>query len=854
MTTLPNNGSELATIRSFIRVEEEQKSNAARFHKIVLHVHSPESHDYLPLSENPHDESEQRVWTFEQLHDYGVQHNFWESTFQLTDDSETKTFSSPEEHIAFLLLIAKLVKENVEGFALTDHNTFGGYPKAVAAMREYKTLREQSISITQGIEISCADSIHVIGIFDKKSRVSEFQDWLNQNLVSVESGVFQTSYAVLKKITDLHGIAYPAHLNTAPLFGKDNAYSSAYKQKLLTLPELKVYGIKTLDSIHELTFRLRQLEPNFNLQPILEDDSHSIPTAGENYIWLKCKTVNSQAIRNAFGNPKTQINNTPQVPQVPKNKIVSLFVDGQGFLGTGKAEVIRFSNSLTSLIGGRGVGKSTILKCLHFLTTGTVASSSELAHILDQGTLCAHIIKDSTDYYIYCGNSEKKVQNTSKADYSPTLNYLTNNEDLIKQYKEIEKKSTWMPIGRVQKQEWKLLQGRLQVFKNDLNIKNEVSSFAQIKGIFTNLNVQSFQSDVLIKAAKPERISSFIRETIGQTKKYRLIAYPRLIKQELTATVIDQKIEFIDKKFKNWSLIIQPLITKFNEKEKSKLQIGFSQTDDLGFKFNEMTWLRLLGLDGIGNLDNSFRDWRISRGDVLELMAFLTSKYGLLHSVSILLKEDTGKILAFLKRISGSYDSSYDWSEKKNVIENITKFIEDVNILIKENVKAIEDYIHEYLRNIDHYTLDFNIVNTTYGEKQKKCIFHSVDHLSMGQTIVAMLSFILSMSSLVGVSNSILLDQPEDNLDSQYIYHNLVKDLLLLKEQRQVILATHNSTIVVNSGSELVVSLKSENGNHGWISQEGYTAEPKILREIVNVMEGGMEAMQNKINLYATLN
>ena len=210
--------------------------------------------------------------------------------------------------------------------------------------------------------------------------------------------------------------------------------------------------------------------------------------------------------------------------------------------------------------------------------------------------------------------------------------------------------------------------------------------------------------------------------------------------------------------------------------------------------------------------------------------------------------------MAFLKRISGSYDSSYDWSEKKNVIENITKFIEDVNILIKENVKAIEDYIHEYLRNIDHYTLDFNIVNTTYGEKQKKCIFHSVDHLSMGQTIVAMLSFILSMSSLVGVSNSILLDQPEDNLDSQYIYHNLVKDLLLLKEQRQVILATHNSTIVVNSGSELVVSLKSENGNHGWISQEGYTAEPKILREIVNVMEGGMEAMQNKINLYATLN
>ncbi|ODP92849.1 Spaf_1101 family AAA-like ATPase [Levilactobacillus brevis] len=855
MAILPNNGSELATIRAFIHTQEERNKIAASFHKVVLHVHSPESHDYLPLSETPHDEDKKRAWTFEQLHEYGVEHDFWENNFQINDDLNGEIFSSPEEHISFLLLIAKLIKKNVEGFILTDHNTFDGYSKAAAAAFEYKILCEQSISIIRGIEISCADSIHVIGIFDEVSCATKFQEWLNQNLVSVESGVFQTSYAVLEKITELQGIAYPAHLNTAPLFGKDNAYSGAYKKKLLTLPDVKVFGIKTQDSINKLTARLRQVESTFNSQPVLEDDSHSIPTAGENYVWLKCKKINSQAIRNAFRNPKTQMNNSPQTPQVPKDKIVSLFVDGHGFLGTGKPELIRFSNSMTSLIGGRGVGKSTILKCLHFLTTGTVTSASDLAHILEQGTLCAHVIKDSTDYYIYCGNSEEKNRNIIDLDAPPVQNYETNNEYLVEEYEDIERKSAWMNPRRVQQQEWKLLQRRLQIFKNDLDYKNEISEPGQMKTIFKDLNVQSFQSDALIAAAKPKRVSSFIRETIGQTKEYRLKINSRAIKQDLTPVVIGKEIEYVKKFFLRRSRLIQPLIDSFNKKESGKLKIKFSQTNDLGTDFNEITWLKLLGFDDIGkyNLNNSFGDWRISRSDVLDLVIFLTSENGLLQSVSILLTGDEAKVLGFLNRISSSYEGSYKWSEKRNVVDNVYDFVKNVGDLIKQNKNALEDYLNECLRNIDHYELDFNIVNTTYGENRNKPVYHSVDHLSMGQTIVAMLSFVLSMSSLVGVSNSILLDQPEDNLDSQYIYHNLVKDLLLLKEKRQVILATHNSTIVVNSGSELVVSMKSENGVHGWIAQEGYTAEPKILREIVNVMEGGMEATKNKIALYTTL-
>ncbi|MBO2728841.1 ATP-binding protein [Lactiplantibacillus plantarum] len=154
---------------------------------------------------------------------------------------------------------------------------------------------------------------------------------------------------------------------------------------------------------------------------------------------------------------------------------------------------------------------------------------------------------------------------------------------------------------------------------------------------------------------------------------------------------------------------------------------------------------------------------------------------------------------------------------------------------------------------MEKFTLKFNVANSSYLESVMKPRFHEVNELSMGQTIVAMLSFVLSMGSLIGINNPILLDQPEDNLDSQYIYYNLVKDLIALKHERQVLLASHNSTIVVGSGSELVLSMHSSDATNGWVKVQGYTAETRVLNEIIAVMEGGTTAMREKLGLYSGL-
>lgn len=85
-------------------------------------------------------------------------------------------------------------------------------------------------------------------------------------------------------------------------------------------------------------------------------------------------------------------------------------------------------------------------------------------------------------------------------------------------------------------------------------------------------------------------------------------------------------------------------------------------------------------------------------------------------------------------------------------------------------------------------------------------------------------------------------------MDNQYIYKNLVDSLKSIKNERQVIIVTHSSTIVTNADSEQVIVMDSDNRN-GWIKKKGYASDKDILKHIVNYMEGGIESFNHKINI-----
>ena len=78
----------------------------------------------------------------------------------------------------------------------------------------------------------------------------------------------------------------------------------------------------------------------------------------------------------------------------------------------------------------------------------------------------------------------------------------------------------------------------------------------------------------------------------------------------------------------------------------------------------------------------------------------------------------------------------------------------------------------------------------------------SLSQGSPGQQTAALLAFVLGFGN-----EPIILDQPEDDLDSTLIYELLVNRFREMKSTRQMIVVTHNPNIVVHGDAEYVSSL-----------------------------------------------
>jgi hypothetical protein len=122
--------------------------------------------------------------------------------------------------------------------------------------------------------------------------------------------------------------------------------------------------------------------------------------------------------------------------------------------------------------------------------------------------------------------------------------------------------------------------------------------------------------------------------------------------------------------------------------------------------------------------------------------------------------------------------------------------------------------------------------------------FKPLETGSVGQKSTAILSLLLSAGD-----QPIIIDQPEDDLDNQYVYHVVVDLLRRRKFSRQVIIATHNANIPVNGDAELIVALGVKDGL-GVVQQAGSIDRPEIKDLVSVIMEGSAEAFRLRRERY----
>ncbi len=94
----------------------------------------------------------------------------------------------------------------------------------------------------------------------------------------------------------------------------------------------------------------------------------------------------------------------------------------------------------------------------------------------------------------------------------------------------------------------------------------------------------------------------------------------------------------------------------------------------------------------------------------------------------------------------------------------------------------------------------------------------------------------------------LIIDQPEDDLDNQTIYDEVIKEIKSLKGEMQFIFATHNANIPVLGDSEKIVVCNFEDSRME--VEEGSVDSRKIQHAIVDIMEGGEEAFSKRKNIY----
>jgi ABC-type dipeptide/oligopeptide/nickel transport system ATPase component len=124
--------------------------------------------------------------------------------------------------------------------------------------------------------------------------------------------------------------------------------------------------------------------------------------------------------------------------------------------------------------------------------------------------------------------------------------------------------------------------------------------------------------------------------------------------------------------------------------------------------------------------------------------------------------------------------------------------------------------------------------------------YRELSALSVGQKCTALLSIVLLESPA-----TLLVDQPEDDLDNQFIFDQIVETLRREKERRQFLIATHNANIPVSGDAELIVVVQADN-QRGSIVEQGVgsiDALP-IKHAVERILEGGERAFQIRREKY----
>jgi AAA domain, putative AbiEii toxin, Type IV TA system len=123
-----------------------------------------------------------------------------------------------------------------------------------------------------------------------------------------------------------------------------------------------------------------------------------------------------------------------------------------------------------------------------------------------------------------------------------------------------------------------------------------------------------------------------------------------------------------------------------------------------------------------------------------------------------------------------------------------------------------------------------------------------IQKLSPGTRGIVLVLLYLALDD--GDDRPLVIDQPEENLDPQSIYAELVPLFQAAKRKRQVIMVTHNANLVINTDADQIiiaeVGTHTADGLPPITYRSGGLDEALIRKLVCDILEGGERAFQDR--------
>ena len=733
---------------------------------------------------------------------------------------------SNDDVTEYKLLIEKFIDSDVDIITITDHNTAKGYYDIRRILDIDKELKKRLgfKLILPGVEITCYGK-HFLAIFPESYSEDKLKALLMETGIDVdEQGTEKASadrlspLMLCEKVEEYGGIIIIAHADA-----ENGLLQGYFKQKELEESDIRGRSVQKIlksKSVHGICYnseanleRIHDIIRNFGIDSmsiLKASDSHSSLdkyngsglSLGSRGSWIKMGKLSYNALKLALNDGESRIIN--HIPLAKSNPyILGLAVNG-GFLSDRNNNewlVIPFADELNCIIGARGTGKSTIIDILKFILNpenedigNNIIGRFDKAVVFIRNLESIFAIRINPEsvnklnrtYYQFRDNCFKKISKNTKI-----RDILQNESDnvLISEY---------LNSAEVQGFRQKDI---LELAKMKFGPTAVIRSLCALlfKEEFNRLNKEYD----LLKSGLTEESKKIIRDR--KSDQYA----------DLSSELFDNQYKrFIEVQTKLIK-IMEETIRRINTALKDELKVTYKVeiADEVIEEFIE-EWT-----DQYRFQENAPYGHMVQYRKLF-INLFKKAKY----DNTIMYKLFTSKV----RDISEEYELPYD------IADRLCRFC--YKKMRCTDIMLIPQVITDYELNVTHGI-------------SPKAVFIQRDKLSYGQRAVGMLLLVLTGATNMGENRTLVIDQPEDDLDNSYIYHTLVKQFKAIKKNRQLIIATHNPNIPITGDAENILILKS-NGMNGWIEVSGNIDEDKVSSRVLQILEGDIEAFIKRAEKY----